>query len=72
MSMKEEFKRIRHEYGKKTLLESEINSNPFEQFKLWFTEAVENNLPDSNAMCLSTVSESGRPVFTNLTSERFR
>ena len=59
--MKEEFKRIRHEYGKKTLLESEIKSNPFEQFELWFVEAIENNLPDANAMCLSTVSESGRP-----------
>ncbi|WP_321308955.1 pyridoxamine 5'-phosphate oxidase [Marinifilum fragile] len=61
MTMKEEFKRIRHEYGKKELLESDINSNPFEQFKIWFSEAVEQNLPDSNAMCLSTVSSNGRP-----------
>ncbi|NOU59011.1 pyridoxamine 5'-phosphate oxidase [Marinifilum caeruleilacunae] len=61
MSMKEEFKRIRHEYGKKTLLESEAKKNPFEQFKLWFAEAVENNLPDANAMCLSTVGAKNRP-----------
>lgn len=61
MTMKEEFKRIRHEYGKKELLESDVNSNPFEQFNIWFAEAVEQNLPDSNAMCLSTVSGKGRP-----------
>ncbi|WP_243421767.1 pyridoxamine 5'-phosphate oxidase [Marinifilum breve] len=61
MTMKEEFKRIRHEYGKKELLESDIKSNPFEQFTIWFSEAVEQNLPDSNAMCLSTVSGQGRP-----------
>ncbi|WP_282126555.1 pyridoxamine 5'-phosphate oxidase [Marinifilum flexuosum] len=61
MTMKEEFKRIRHEYGKKELLESDVNSNPFEQFNVWFSEAVEQNLPDSNAMCLSTVSGQGRP-----------
>ncbi|WP_421919980.1 pyridoxamine 5'-phosphate oxidase [Marinifilum sp.] len=61
MNMKEEFKQIRHEYGKKTLLESDVNQNPFEQFKIWFSEAIKSNLPDANAMCLSTVSADSRP-----------
>ena len=61
MSMKEEFKRLRHEYGKKTLLESETHENPFKQFTLWFSEAIENKLPDANAMCLSTVGVNNRP-----------
>ncbi|MCT4603568.1 MAG: pyridoxamine 5'-phosphate oxidase [Marinifilum sp.] len=61
MAMKEEFKRIRHEYGKKVLLESEIDQNPFKQFKQWFETALDNKLLDANAMCLSTVSDKGRP-----------
>lgn len=59
--MKSEFKKIRHEYGKKTLHESEVDKNPFNQFKLWFKDALSENLTDANAMCLSTVSSNGRP-----------
>lgn len=59
--MKDELKKIRHEYGKKELRRSEINQNPFIQFKCWFNEAVELRLPDANAMTLATVSPLGKP-----------
>ncbi len=35
--------------------------NPIIQFKEWFEEAKNNEINDPNAMCLSTVSENGKP-----------
>ena len=37
------------------------NLNPIIQFKEWFEEAKNNEINDPNAMCLSTVSENGKP-----------
>jgi len=61
MNSKDDFKQIRHEYGKKELLETDINANPIIQFKEWFNEAVDQKISDANAMTLSTVSSEGRP-----------
>ena len=35
--------------------------NPIIQFKEWFEEAKNKEINDPNAMCLSTVSENGKP-----------
>ena len=59
--MKEDFKRIRHEYGNKELRKANADVNPLVQFERWFKEAVDLKLPDANAMTLSTVSPQGRP-----------
>lgn len=52
---------IRREYSLKTLEISEVNSNPIEQFKAWFDEALNSKVLEANAMNLATISQSGRP-----------
>lgn len=47
---------IRKDYKLHTLHETEIATNPTEQFKHWFAQAVESEIDDLNAMCLSTIS----------------
>lgn len=59
--MKKDFKKLRHEYGVNELNKSDINPNPFMQFKMWFEHAVKMELPDANAMTLATVSEDNKP-----------
>jgi pyridoxamine 5'-phosphate oxidase len=52
---------IRKDYKLKTLDEKEVASNPFEQFGIWFKEAVQAEVLEVNAMVLSTVSDAGKP-----------
>jgi pyridoxamine 5'-phosphate oxidase len=46
---------LRKDYKFKALLETDILSDPMEQFKVWFDEAMQAQLAEPNAMCLSTV-----------------
>jgi len=53
---------LRKEYKKGTFTEEDVNKDPFEQFKIWFDEAVSSGefmMP--NAMTLATASSSGKP-----------
>ena len=43
------------------LNEDTVNSNPIEQFKAWFQDAIDAKLPYHDAMNLSTVSDDGKP-----------
>jgi len=52
---------IRTDYKLKSLLESEVSVNPYEQFGLWWDEAIKSNLEEVNAMTLSTATKEGRP-----------
>ncbi len=52
---------IRKEYKKQTLLEKNIDPNPFIQFNKWWDEAVKSELEEVNAMTLATASVSGVP-----------
>ncbi|MEJ2004470.1 MAG: pyridoxamine 5'-phosphate oxidase [Cyclobacteriaceae bacterium] len=52
---------LRREYSKQVLNESAINEDPLKQFEAWFSEAVKSEVPEPNAMTLSTVSEQGFP-----------
>jgi pyridoxamine 5'-phosphate oxidase len=52
--------KIRHDYNFKGLHEGDLESNPLNQFKLWFDEAVNAGITEPNAMTLSTVFN-GRP-----------
>lgn len=52
---------IRREYSLKTLDESEVKSNPKNQFHIWWEEAVASNITDVNAMTLATLDNSGNP-----------
>lgn len=52
---------IRKEYSSREFQESSANVNPFEQFQLWFEEALESSDSEPTAMNLATVSPEGRP-----------
>ncbi|HLF34399.1 MAG TPA: pyridoxamine 5'-phosphate oxidase [Cyclobacteriaceae bacterium] len=52
---------IRKEYLRKKLSISDVHADPMEQFNQWLTEAIDADIPEPTAMCLSTVSESGVP-----------
>lgn len=52
---------IRTDYKKRELSESEVEKNAFDQFNKWFNEALRANIPEANAMTLSTVNEYGQP-----------
>lgn len=52
---------IRKEYAKFELKETDLHSDPIEQFKSWFNEAEKHKNAEHTAMVLSTLSESGFP-----------
>ena len=52
---------IRQEYTKHTLDISDVDADPLNQFKLWFSEAEKAEISEVNAMTLSTVSSDGLP-----------
>ncbi|MTI30203.1 pyridoxamine 5'-phosphate oxidase, partial [Cytophagales bacterium RKSG123] len=52
---------IRTEYSKESLEINDVNSNPVEQFKKWFEEALQAEVMEPSAMNLATISSQGRP-----------
>jgi pyridoxamine 5'-phosphate oxidase len=52
---------LRRDYTQRGLLESELDPDPFVQFRSWLAEAVEHQLMEPNAMTLATVDSSGQP-----------
>jgi pyridoxamine 5'-phosphate oxidase len=51
----------RLQYDKGILAENHLVSNPLDQFINWMQEAINAEVPEPNAMDLSTVSSDGRP-----------
>ena len=52
---------VRRDFASKPLSKSDLNENPMEQFATWMEEAVNAQILDPYAMCLSTVSSAGHP-----------
>ena len=52
---------IRRNFSDKALNEESVLKNPYEQFSVWFEEAVNSQILDPYAMVVSTVSEIGYP-----------
>jgi pyridoxamine 5'-phosphate oxidase len=52
---------LRKEYKKLQLHETEVAQNPFEQFQQWFTDALQSEIEEPNAMTLATASSDGKP-----------
>ncbi len=52
---------LRQSYEKGMLLEQDANASPFEQFGLWFNQALEQNVPEPTTMTLATADAQGRP-----------
>jgi pyridoxamine 5'-phosphate oxidase len=76
---------LRRDYQKHYLSENEIEKNPFQQFQLWFNDAVHSDILDANAMTLATsrdnkpsarivllkgLDENGFIFFTNYQSKK--
>ena len=56
--------------GEEFLLEHAASPNPFEQFDVWFADAVAAGLPEPNAMALATTVEGQPSVRMVLLKER--
>lgn len=52
---------LRTEYCRASLTEADVHPNPVEQFSKWFAEAITAQVPEANAMSVSTVGANGRP-----------
>ncbi|AFY50834.1 Pyridoxamine 5'-phosphate oxidase [Nostoc sp. PCC 7524] len=52
---------LRKDYTLEGLSETEVNPNPFIQFKKWFEQALAAQLPEPNAMTLATTTPDGCP-----------
>jgi pyridoxamine 5'-phosphate oxidase len=53
--------RLREEYTRAGLRESDADPDPIEQFRRWFGEALAADLHEPNAMTLATATPDGRP-----------
>lgn len=51
----------RKNYNKAELLEEDVYTSPFLQFKKWFSEAQKSDILEANAMVLATATSDGKP-----------
>jgi pyridoxamine 5'-phosphate oxidase len=51
----------RKEHNRSSLTEADLDPDPVCQFTLWFDEANQSGIPESNAMTLATATPEGRP-----------
>lgn len=52
---------IRKDYTSKSLDISDVRKDPLLQFRAWLDEAIDSEVPEVNAMCLSTLGLNGFP-----------
>lgn len=52
---------LRQDYLNAELSESDVHTNPLQQFADWFKQAQEAQVPEPNAMTLATVNDEGQP-----------
>lgn len=57
----EQLAALRVDYALASFEETNALSNPFDQFKTWFKEAIEAQVNEPNAMTLATVKPDGTP-----------
>ena len=53
---------LRQNYTRAGLSEAEIDSDPIEQFRTWFQQALNADLIEPNAMTLATATSEGKPT----------
>lgn len=61
MAIDPKISQIRRDYNKGTFSENTAQSDPLEQFKIWFQNAIDVQMLEPTAMTLSTVSKEGKP-----------
>ncbi len=52
---------IRRDYKLQSLNETDVATNPIDQFTSWWDEAIASNIDEVNAMILATATPSGKP-----------
>ena len=52
---------LRKDYSTRELSESDVNPDPILQFEAWFSEALDSEINEPNAMALATVDAHGKP-----------
>lgn len=57
----EKLQQLREEYSKNSLDETDVESDPIMQFEQWMKEAIDSQVPEPNAMTLSTVDMQNKP-----------
>jgi pyridoxamine 5'-phosphate oxidase len=58
----EDFRKLRREYERDGLDESQADPDPFDMFREWLSEAIAAGLYEPNAMVLATVGLDGAPT----------
>ena len=74
--MKQKIADIRQEYSRKKLSEKKSEPDPIRQFRKWWKQVLEAEIPEPNAMTLATASADGMPsarivLLKDLTDEGF-
>lgn len=54
--------KLREDFMLGELSEGDVHVNPFSQFELWLSQAVTAQIPEVQAMALSTVNENNKPT----------
>lgn len=57
----EKLETLRREYSRQVITKENVKPDPFDQFSIWFNEALDSDVTDANAMTLSTSDSSGQP-----------
>jgi pyridoxamine 5'-phosphate oxidase len=52
---------LRKSYMKGSLSEEDVQSNPIEQFHIWFQQARDSDIPEPNAMTVASADANGKP-----------
>ncbi|MFC7517107.1 pyridoxamine 5'-phosphate oxidase [Herbaspirillum sp. GCM10030257] len=52
---------LRKDYSRASLTEQDVHPDPIQQFSKWFSEAIAAEVPEANAMSVSTAGANGRP-----------
>ncbi len=61
LKMNKQIADIRKDYIKQTLLEKDVDHDPFIQFNKWWDEAIKSELDEINAITLATATLNGVP-----------
>ena len=62
---------LRRNYTKGGLSEENLDPNPFQQFELWFQQAIEAKLIEPNAMTLATATTDAKPFLRTVLLKYF-
>lgn len=57
----QDIQKLRLDYSKHSLDVTDVDKNPFKQFKRWFSEALDANVMEPNAFTLATVDANQQP-----------